>query len=371
MSKILVVGAGMYGATVARVCRDAGHSVHVIDRRGHIAGNCHTQWDERGQCHEHVYGAHIFHTNDPGVWDFLKRFTAFRPYRHVVKVESRGKMYPLPFNLLTWNMLFWAGGAFHMQNAVEWDKREIGDPETVEGWCYRNIGAKAYRKLVRDYTEKQWNRPASALPASIIRRLPIRWTYDDAYFTDQYQGIPVAGYTAMFERMLEDVPVELERPFGMEDVRKYDHVFYSGGMDEFFGYHLGALGYRRVRFERLYVGEDMTQGQAVVNHADKTVGYTRSVEHRYFDGWNGEATGHDVLRSYEFPEGWQPGQDGYYPIRDEVNAELHRKYAAEAEKEFGDWLTVGGRQGRYQYYDMHQVCAMALNDARNYVEANR
>ena len=369
--KILVVGAGMYGATVARVCHDAGHQVQVMDRRPHLAGNCYTQWDERGHCHEHVYGAHIFHTNDEAVWKFLNRWTTFRPYRHVVKVQAGGGVYPLPFNLLTWNLLHGAGNAEKMRRAVEGDARARSGEKTVDGWCYRNIGAKAYRKLVRDYTEKQWGCHPRELPASIIRRVPIRWTYEDGYFTDTYQGIPAGGYTRMFERMLDGIPVALERGLETSEIGAYDQVFYSGGLDELFGYELGALGYRRVRFDRTYLPEEMTQGQAVMNHADKRVAYTRTLEHRYFEGWQGEATGHELLRSYEYPQAWQPGEDGFYPVRDELNMYLHRQYMELAGKEYGGRLTVGGRQGRYQYYDMHQVCAMALKDAQTYLEKTR
>lgn len=357
--RITIVGAGLYGAVCAQELRRAGHDCHVVEKRDHIAGNVYTRWDDAAQCHEHVYGAHIFHTSSVRIWDYVNRFTAFNHYVNRVKARSQDRIYPLPINLMTLYMVFGARTPAEAEAAMAAERMPCSDPQTMEEFCLAEIGPTLYRLFIEGYTTKQWGRHPRDLPASIIKRLPIRTTFDDNYFNDRFQGIPVGGYTAMVEAMLEGVPVETGVDYlartGRED-DKADLVIFTGPIDAWFGYSHGNLEYRTLRFERELLPVRDFQGNAVVNFVDADVPYTRILEHKHFDlSQKGDST----LITREYPAEWLPGNEPYYPINDARNAAIYARYRAAAEAQKGR-VHFGGRLAEYRYLDMHQVIGAAL-----------
>jgi UDP-galactopyranose mutase len=361
--RILVVGAGLFGAVCARELTDAGCEVVVIEQRDHIGGNCYTRYVEEADCHEHVYGAHIFHTSDERLWAYVRRFAEFNHYVNRVKVNWRDQIYSFPVNLFTLYQLWGVTTPAQAQERLARERVPIAHPANLEEWCLSQVGPQVYERFVRGYTMKQWQRDPRELPASLIRRLPLRLTYDDNYFNDRFQGIPIGGYTALFERLLAGVPVHTGVDFLPERehaLQRYDHIVYTGPIDAFFGYRLGPLAYRSLRFERELLDLPDFQGNAVVNYTDEAVPWTRILEHKHFDL---SSRGARTLITREYPADWAPGQTPFYPLGTPESQARYTAYRALADG-LSEQVTFGGRLGEYRYYDMHQVIASALQCVR-------
>lgn len=357
----LVVGAGLYGAVFAHEAAGKGKRCLVIDQRDHIAGNIYTKEVEGIQVHE--YGAHIFHTSDRRVWNYVNQFAEFNHYINSPVAVYQDELYNLPFNMNTFSRMW---GIRTPQEAKEIIAGQIAglgitEPKNLEEQALSLVGEDVYRKLVKGYTEKQWGRDCTELPAFIIRRLPLRFTYDNNYFNDRYQGIPVCGYTAMVEKMLAGVEVKLGVDY-MEDKAAFDaladRVVYTGQIDRYFDYCEGVLDYRMVRFEQEILECDNYQGNAVVNYTEREVPYTRIIEHKHF----AFGTQPKTVISREYPSEWHKGEEPYYPVNDEKNNAVYEAYRRLAEEEKKK-VIFGGRLGEYQYYDMDQVVGRALEMA--------
>lgn len=358
----LVVGAGLYGAAFAREMTDRGRRCLVIDRRSHVAGNAYTE--EIAGIQVHKYGAHIFHTRDEAVWRYVNRFARFNHFVNAPVAFYRGEVYNLPFNMNTFSRLW---PVRTPQEAKEQIARQVaqagirGTPQNLEEQALSLVGRDVYEKLVKGYTEKQWGRDCRELPAFIIRRLPVRFTYDNNYFTDPHQGIPEEGYTRMVQRMLEGVEVRLGVPyenFAAQQPQAARFTVYTGCIDAFFGYRLGALAYRSLRFETEELDTDNYQGNAVVNYTEREVPYTRVIEHKHF----AFGTQPTTVISREYPCAWQPGMEPYYPVNDAQNEALLGRYQALARSE-APGVRFSGRLGAYRYYDMDRVIAAAIRAA--------
>ena len=353
----LIVGAGLFGAIFAERARVAGKKVLVIDKRDHVAGNIYTE-DVAG-INVHKYGAHIFHTNDKAVWEYITRFAEFNRYTNSPVANYNGELYSLPFNMYTFNKMWGVVTPDEAKARIAEQRAAAGitEPKNLEEQAISLVGTDIYEKLVKCYTEKQWGRPCSELPAFIIRRLPVRFTFDNNYFNALYQGIPIGGYTAMVERILEGVEVRLGVDY-LENKEELDalcdKVVYTGPIDAYFGYCYGPLGYRSVRFETELLDTDNFQGNAVVNYTDGVTPYTRIIEHKHFEF----GTQSKTVISKEFSQEWHPGIEPYYPINDDENGALYEKYRTLAEGE--SRVIFGGRLGEYRYYDMDAVIASAL-----------
>lgn len=365
----LIVGAGLYGAVFAREATDNGKRVLVIDKRDHIAGNVYTETVEGIQVHK--YGAHIFHTNNRQVWDYVQRFAEFNRFTNSPIANYHGELFSLPFNMYTFNKMW---GVVTPEEAaakiIEQRKEITEEPRNLEEQAISLVGRDVYEKLIKGYTEKQWGRECKDLPAFIIRRLPVRLTYDNNYFNALYQGIPVGGYTKMVERMLDGIEVRCgidyleDKVFWNEQAKS---VVYTGAIDAFFAYQLGYLEYRSVRFETELLDKPNFQGNAAVNYTDRETPWTRIIEHKWFE-FGKDENGNDLPKtviSREFSSEWKPGGEPYYPVNDEKNSELYRKYQALAEKE--ENVLFGGRLGQYKYFDMDQVIAEALKTVEKYL----
>ncbi len=359
----LIVGAGLYGAVVAHEAVAKGRSCLVIDKREHIAGNIYTREVEGIQVHE--YGAHIFHTSDKKIWDYVNRFAEFNHYINSPVAVFKDELYNLPFNMNTFSKMW---GIRTPQEAKEKIAGQIAglgimEPKNLEEQALSLVGEDVYRKLVKGYTEKQWGRDCTELPAFIIKRLPLRFTYDNNYFNDRYQGIPAGGYTAMVERMLKGVEVKLGVDY-LEHRAEFDgmadRVVYTGQIDRYFDYCEGVLAYRKVRFEQEILDCDNYQGNAVVNYTEREVPYTRIIEHKHFEF----GTQPKTVISKEYPGEWQKGEEPYYPVNDEKNNAVYEAYKKLAEKE--RHVVFGGRLGEYRYYDMDKVIGRALEMAEKY-----
>lgn len=356
----LIVGAGPFGATFARKAAEAGRTSLVIDRRSHVAGNCYTESVDG--IHVHRFGPHIFHTANERIWRFVNRFTRFNDYRHKAQVRHNGVDYSFPINLTTLRQLWGVESAEEARNRLANARRPCLRPRSMRDWLLSQVGEELYEIFFRGYSTKQWGRDPSALPASIVRRIPIRLSEDDRYFGDhiRFEGIPIGGYTQLFRRMLDhgNVYVELEADyFARRDdwERRARRIIYSGKLDAYFDYELGALAYRSLRFV-----EERRRGQAqdvaMVNYADQSVPYTRTVEHKHFEPTDVRHT----IVTREYPEDHTPENDPYYPIRDAANVETLRRYRLLAR---GTRTVFGGRLGSYRYYNMDQVIAQAITAA--------
>ena len=354
----LIVGAGLYGAVFAREMRDRGKRVLVIEKRQHVGGNVYTQDVEGIQVH--VYGAHIFHTNDKRVWDYVNRFAEFNRYTNSPVANYHGELYSLPFNMYTFNKLW---GVVTPREAEEEIARQraasgITEPKNLEEQAISLVGKDIYEKLIRGYTEKQWGRPCRELPAFIIKRLPVRLTYDNNYFNARFQGIPIEGYTALVERLLAGVEVRLDTDY-FADKEAFDalaeKVVYTGAVDRYFDYCYGPLQYRSVRFETEVLDMPNYQGNAVINYTDRETPYTRIIEHKHFVF----GTQPKTVISREYSAEWKLGDEPYYPVNDATNSALYQRYKALAEQETK--VVFGGRLGEYRYYDMDAVIASALD----------
>lgn len=357
----VIVGAGLFGAVFAREAKKAGKTCLVIDKRSHIAGNIYTREVEGIQVHE--YGAHIFHTSNKEVWDYVNQFAEFNRYTNSPVANYKGEIYNMPFNMNTFNKLWGVVTPKEAQEKIEAQKREysVEDPKNLEEQAINLVGPDVYTKLVKGYTEKQWGKRATELPAFIIKRLPVRFTYDNNYFNDNYQGIPIGGYTAMIEKMLEGTEVRLEEDFlkNREMYREMaETIVYTGMIDEYFDYCYGELEYRSLRFETELLDEENYQGNAVVNYTEYEVPYTRIIEHKHFEYGAQPKT----VITREYPKTWKKGDEPYYPMNDERNAALYEKYSELAKKEGN--VIFGGRLGQYKYYDMDDTVEAALSCVR-------
>lgn len=361
---IAVVGAGLSGAVIGRELAEDGYRIEVFDTRSHIAGNCHTERDDDTGVMVHVYGPHIFHTDDAEVWDYVNRFETFLPYKNRVKTTSKGQVFSLPVNLHTINQFF--GKTFRPDEAKafieEQSDKTIADPQTFEEQALRFVGKDLYEAFFKGYTQKQWGCSPTELPASILKRLPVRFNYDDNYFFHKFQGMPENGYTDMIGRILDhpSITVHLETRFNRDRNGEFAHVFYSGPLDGYFDYESGQLGYRTLDFERFTYDGDY-QGCAVMNYGDVSVPYTRITEHKHFSPWE-EHAGSVCYREFSR----ECGRDDipYYPIRLVKEKEQLAEYVARAEKE--DAITFVGRLGTYRYLDMDVTIREALDTARLY-----
>ena len=353
----LIVGAGLYGAVFAQKAMEAGKTCLVLEKRDHIAGNIYTEAVEGIQVHR--YGAHIFHTNNDEVWNYVNRFATFNRYTNSPVANYKGEIYNMPFNMNTFNKMWGVITPAQAQAEIERQRAAhyVAEPKNLEEQAINLVGTDIYEKLVKHYTEKQWGRPCTELPAFIIKRLPVRFVYDNNYFNALYQGIPVGGYTAMVEKMLESAEVKLGVDY-LADKAAWDavadKVVYTGPIDAYFGYKLGALAYRSVRFETETLDMENYQGNAVVNYTDADTPYTRIIEHKHFEF----GTQPKTVISREYSAEWKVGDEPYYPVNDEANGALYQQYKALAEGE--EKVLFGGRLGEYKYYDMDKVIEAAL-----------
>ena len=361
----LIVGAGHFGAVFAQQAKAAGKSVLVLERRSHIAGNVYTEAVEDIQVHR--YGAHIFHTNDPFVWNYVNQFAEFNRFTNSPVANYHGELYSMPFNMYTFNRMWGVTKPEEAAKIIENQRKAAGitEPKNLEEQAISLVGTDIYEKLIKGYTEKQWGRPCDQLPAFIIRRLPVRLTFDNNYFNARYQGIPMEGYTKMVENMLSGIEVRLGEDYLADRARwdaMADTVVYTGCIDAYFDYCFGPLAYRSVRFETEVLDTPNYQGNAVINYTDRETPYTRVIEHKFFAFGDQPKT----VISREYSREWEPGIEPYYPVNDEANAALYEKYRALAEKE--EKTIFGGRLGEYRYYDMDAVIASALRLARTELE---
>lgn len=359
----LIVGAGLYGAVFAHEAKQAGKSVLVIDKRPQIAGNVYTK--EVAGIQVHQYGAHIFHTNNKDVWQYVNRFAEFNRFTNSPVANYKGELYSLPFNMYTFNKMWGVVTPQEAAAKIEEQKKAAGitEPKNLEEQAISLVGTDIYEKLVKGYTEKQWGRPCTELPAFIIKRLPVRLTFDNNYFNALYQGIPIGGYTKLVENMLSGVEVRTDTDY-FDDKEKFDAmadtVLYTGPIDAYFNFSLGTLAYRSVRFETELLDTDNFQGNAAVNYTDRETPWTRIIEHKWFEF--GKSDPGKTVISREYSSEWHPGDEPYYPVNDDANTALYQKYKALADKE--DHVIFGGRLGEYKYYDMDQVIAAALDKSR-------
>ena len=356
----LVVGAGLFGATVANRLKNEGKKVLVIDKRNNIAGNVYTE-DIEG-IHVHKYGAHIFHTDYKDVWDYVNSFVEFNRFTNSPIAYIDGKIYNMPFNMNTFSKL-WDDVVTPLDaiRRIEKEREELKgkEPTNLEEQAISLVGRTIYEKLVKGYTEKQWNRPCTELPAFIIKRLPVRFTYDNNYFNDKYQGIPIGGYTKLVEKMLDGIEVRLNTNFfdnKEEFMNVADKIVYTGMLDEYFDFKLGRLEYRSLRFDTKIYDIPNFQGNAVVNYTDTEPKYTRVIEHKHFDN---TCVSEKTVVTYEYPEDWTPEKEAYYVINDDKNNELAEQYRELASKE--ENVIFGGRLADYKYYDMDDVIKKALD----------
>lgn len=357
----LIVGAGLFGATFAHLANKTGKKCLVIDRRDHIGGN--TYCEDNDGINVHVYGAHIFHTNDKPIWDFVNGFVEFNRYTNSPLANYKGKLYNLPFNMNTFYQLWGVVTPEEAQKKIDEQINSLGiaEPKNLEEQALMLVGKDIYEKLIKGYTEKQWGRKATELPAFIIKRLPVRFTYDNNYFNDKYQGIPIGGYNVITEKMLEGSTVKL----GVDYFDDRDHfkniadkIIYTGALDEYYDYRFGELEYRSLRFEHQRLEIPNYQGNAVVNYTEAEIPHTRIIEHKHFEFGRQPHT----IITYEYPDDWTKGKEKYYPVNDAENTKRFKQYQALAEKE--ENILFGGRLAEYRYYDMHQVIGSAFVKAK-------
>lgn len=359
----LVVGSGLYGAIFAHEAKAKGKSVLVVDKRPNIAGNVYTEKQEG--INVHMYGAHIFHTNDKRVWNYITQFAEFNRFTNSPVANYKGELYSMPFNMYTFNKMWGVVTPEEATTKIEEQKKEItGEPKNLEEQAISLVGRDIYEKLVKGYTEKQWGRDCKELPAFIIKRLPVRLTFDNNYFNALYQGIPIGGYTKMVENLLDGIEVRLNTDY-LEHKAELDaladKVVYTGPIDAYFGFKLGTLEYRSVRFENETLDIPNFQGNAAVNYTDRETPWTRIIEHKWFE-FGKDEDGNDLTKtiiSREYSSEWKAGDEPYYPVNDEKNGQLYAKYKELADKETG--VIFGGRLGEYKYYDMDTTIASVLD----------
>lgn len=360
----LIVGAGLFGSIFAYEANKAGKKCLVIDKRNHIGGNVYTE--ETEGINVHKYGAHIFHTSDKEVWDYMNSFSEFNRYTNSPVARYKDELYNLPFNMNTFHALWGVITPDEAKAKIEEQKKEAlgelkGEPKNVKEQAISLVGKDIYEKLVEGYTGKQWGKKAEELPAFIIKRLPVRFTYDNNYFNDKYQGIPIGGYTKIIEKMLENAEVRLSVDYfaNKEELDSLaEKTVFTGMIDEFYGYRFGELEYRSLRFEEETLDMDNFQGNAVVNYTEYEIPYTRIIEHKHFENADSDKT----VITREYPAKWSKGDEPYYPMNDDRNNSLFAQYKELADKE--ENIIFGGRLGEFKYYDMHQVVRRALEVSR-------
>lgn len=358
----LVVGAGLFGATFAYKAAKRGKRVKVIEKRDHIAGNIYTKEIDGIQVHQ--YGAHIFHTSNKEVWDYVNQFAEFNRYTNSPVANYKGEMYNLPFNMNTFSQMWGVRTPVEAMAKINEQRQEMAgkEPQNLEEQAISLIGRDIYEKLIKGYTEKQWGQKATELPAFIIRRLPVRLVYDNNYFNDTYQGIPVGGYTQIVEKMLDSDLIDVETGVDFFDkkdeyLKDYPKIVFTGMIDQFFDYQLGELQYRSLRFETEEKNIGNYQGNAVINYTDAETPYTRIIEHKHFEFGKGDKDKTVITR--EYPADWHRGDEPYYPINNQRNNELYKQYAKLASEQANN-VIFGGRLGQYRYYNMDQVLHAAL-----------
>ena len=357
----LLVGAGLYSAVFAHLAKEQGKTCLVIEKRSHIGGNIYCE--KVADINVHKYGAHIFHTSNRKVWDFVNRFVEFNRYTNSPVANYKGKMYNMPFNMNTFSKMWSISTPAQAKAIIDSQRSAVtGEPKNLEEQAISLVGTDIYQKLVKGYTEKQWGRDCKDLPAFIIKRLPVRYTYDNNYFNDLYQGIPMGGYNVLIEKLFAGCDIQTNVDY-LENREYYDSladkVVFTGPIDAFFGYRLGKLQYRTVRFETEVVDTDNYQGVAVVNYTDRETPYTRIIEHKHFEFGTQEKT----VISREYPSEWMEGMEPYYPVNDERNQNLYEQYRCLAAQDAGK-VIFGGRLGEYKYYDMDKVIEAAMNRFR-------
>ena len=362
MYDYLIVGTGLYGSIFAREATNKGYKCLVIDKRDNLGGNIYTEKVEGINVHK--YGAHIFHTNNQKVWDYITQFATFNRFTNSPVANYKGELYSLPFNMYTFNKMWGVVTPEEAAAKIEEQKKEVvGESKNLEEQAISLVGRDIYEKLIKGYTEKQWGRDCKDLPSFIIKRLPVRLTFDNNYFNALYQGIPVGGYTKMIENILDGIEVRLGEDY-LQDKAKWDgmakKVVYTGPIDAYFNYCLGTLEYRSVRFETELLDKPNFQGNAAVNYTDRETPWTRIIEHKWFE-FGKDENGNDLPKtviSREYSSEWKPGDEPYYPVNDEKNGALYKKYKELADKE--EDVIFGGRLGEYKYYDMDQVIVSVL-----------
>lgn len=357
MYDYLIVGAGLFGSVFAYEATKRGKKCLVVDRRNHIGGNIYCE--QQDGINIHKYGAHIFHTSNKKVWDYVNQFTEFNNYINSPVANYNGEIYNLPFNMNTFSKMWGIGTPQQAEAIISEQKKNIThEPQNLEEQAISLVGTDIYTKLIKGYTEKQWGRKCTELPAFIIKRLPVRYTYDNNYFNDRYQGIPIGGYNKIIEKMLESIDVELNCDYNIcfdKDQKIAEKVIYTGAIDEYFNYQLGHLEYRGLKFETERLEQENYQGVAVMNFTDSKTPYTRIIEHKHFEFGKQPVT----YITKEYPQDWKLGEEAYYPVNDDKNQELYAKYKELAGKEKN--VIFGGRLGEYKYYDMDKVIESALN----------
>jgi UDP-galactopyranose mutase len=354
----LIVGSGLFGSVFAHEMTKVGKKCLIIEKRNHIAGNCHTE--NKDGINVHTYGPHIFHTNDKGIWEWVNQFTEFHNYKHTPKVNYKDKIYSFPINLMTLYQIWGVNTPEEAKQKLEEVRVKNDNPKNLEEWILSQVGHDIYEKFIKGYTQKQWNKDPKELPTSIIKRLPIRTNFDDNYFFDKYQGIPVGGYTQIFEKILEGIEVKTNIDY-FENKEYWnsiaDKIVFTGKIDEFFDYQFGELEYRTLRFDNKKIELEDYQGCSIVNYTDFNVPYTRITEHKHFENSKSDSTWITI----EYPKDYEKGDVPYYPINDEKNNSIYEKYK-ELTKESN--VIFGGRLSEYKYYDMHQIIGSALSKVK-------
>jgi UDP-galactopyranose mutase len=358
----IIVGSGLFGSIFARELTNAGAKCLILEKRSHIGGNCYTKNVEG--IHVHEYGPHIFHTNSEYIWNYMQKWTTFNHYVNRPKVSYKDKLYSFPINLFTMYQLWGVKTPIEAKQKLDQVKIPIENPTNLEEWILSQVGEEIYQTFVYGYTKKQWGKHPNELPSFIIKRLPIRLTFDDNYFEDKFQGIPTDGYTQIFNRLLNGIPIEYGVNY-LQDQDKWNNVgkkiIYTGAIDEFFNYCFGELEWRSLRFEHMYLNENDYQGNAIVNYTDENVPFTRICEHKHF---NFDKHSHTVITK-EYPDNWNKFKEKYYPINDEKNNLLFKKYKKMIDT---NKFIFGGRLADYKYYDMHQVIGSALVSVKKEME---
>lgn len=355
MYDYLIVGAGFFGAICAYELNKRGKKVLVVESRNHIGGNCHTELKDG--INIHTYGPHVFHTNDENVWNWMKQFVEFNDFKLNVVANYKGDIYSLPFNMWTFSKMWNISTPEEAKKKIVEQSSGILDPSNLEEQAIKLVGSEVYEKLIKGYTKKQWKKDPKDLPKEIIKRLPVRFTYDNNYFYDKYQGIPIGGYTQIFEKLLDGIDVMLSTDYFNTELPSHKRVIYTGPIDRYFNYKYGKLEYKTTRFEHFRIESDNVQGTATMNYTDEAVPYTRTIEHRHFENSDSDVS----WFTYEYPYDYVPEEtEPYYPVNDVNNNRIYNLYKEEANS-ISNEVLFGGRLGEYKYYDMHQVISSALN----------
>jgi UDP-galactopyranose mutase len=356
----LIVGTGLFGSVCAYELKNAGFSVCMVEKRNHIGGNCYT--NNRDGIHVHEYGPHIFHTSNQKIWNWINQFATFNNFRLTPVANYGGEIYSLPFSMWTFNKLWGISSPEEAKNIIQSQSVHITEPQNLEEQAIKLVGTDIYEKLIKGYTEKQWRKSARELPPSIIKRLPVRFTYDNNYFNDTYQGIPIGGYTQIFEKLLENIPILLNTDFFTAKLPSYRKLIYTGPIDKFFNYRYGSLEYKTTKFDHVKLGIENYQGTAVMNYTSKDIPYTRIIEHKHFDY---TPNINHTWVTWEYPTEYiSDVTDPYYPVNDSTNNERYKKYRELTEEL--PHILFGGRLAEYKYYDMHQVIASALSKIKTF-----